>query len=54
MKASGFVESGVELRNPDFAVMARAMGIHAVRAEDLGELSYQSALVPTLMGFPST
>ena len=38
MKASGFVESGVELRNPDFAAMARAMGIHAVRAEDPGEL----------------
>ncbi len=38
MKASGFVESGVDLQNPDFAAMARAMGIHAVRAEDPGEL----------------
>jgi pyruvate dehydrogenase (quinone) len=38
MKAAGFVESGVDLQNPDFAVMARAMGIHAVRAEDPGEL----------------
>src|SRR6266852_4904031 len=38
MKASGFIESGVELQNPDFAAMARAMGIHAVRVEDPGEL----------------
>jgi pyruvate dehydrogenase (quinone) len=38
MKASGFVESGVDLQNPDFAAMARAMGIHAVRVEDPGEL----------------
>ena len=38
MKASGFVESGVTLQNPDFAAMARAMGIHGVRVEDPGEL----------------
>ncbi len=38
MKASGFVESGVDLQNPDFAAMARAMGIHAVRVEDPGDL----------------
>jgi pyruvate dehydrogenase (quinone) len=39
MKASGFVETGTDLQNPDFAAMARAMGIHAVRAEDPGELA---------------
>ena len=39
MKASGFVETGTDLENPDFAVMARAMGIHAVRVEDPGELA---------------
>ena len=39
MKASGFIETGVDLKNPDFAAMARAMGIHAVRVEDPGELS---------------
>jgi pyruvate dehydrogenase (quinone) len=39
MKASGFVETGVDLQNPDFAAMARAMGIHAVRVEDPGDLS---------------
>jgi pyruvate dehydrogenase (quinone) len=38
MKASGFVETGVDLQNPDFASMARAMGIHAVRVEDPGDL----------------
>jgi pyruvate dehydrogenase (quinone) len=39
MKASGFVETGTDLENPDFAAMARAMGIHAVRVEDPGELA---------------
>jgi pyruvate dehydrogenase (quinone) len=39
MKASGFVETGTDLENPDFAAMARAMGIHAVRVEDPGDLS---------------
>ncbi|MFB0488690.1 pyruvate dehydrogenase (quinone) [Methylobacterium sp. OAE515] len=38
MKASGFVETGTDLKNPDFAAMARAMGIHAVRVEDPGDL----------------
>jgi pyruvate dehydrogenase (quinone) len=39
MKASGYVETGTDLENPDFAAMARAMGIHAVRVEDPGELA---------------
>ena len=38
MKAAGFVEMGVDLENPDFAVVARAMGIHGVRVEDPGAL----------------
>ena len=38
MKAAGFVDTGVDLQNPDFAAMARAMGIHAVRVEDPGAL----------------
>jgi pyruvate dehydrogenase (quinone) len=38
MKAAGFIESGVDLQNPDFAAMARAMGIHSVRVEDPGDL----------------
>ena len=29
MKAAGFVDIGIDLENPDFAAMARAMGIHA-------------------------
>jgi pyruvate dehydrogenase (quinone) len=39
MKASGFVETGTDLQNPDFAAMARAAGIHGVRVEDPGDLS---------------
>ncbi|MCX5493274.1 ubiquinone-dependent pyruvate dehydrogenase [Kaistia dalseonensis] len=38
MKAGGFVDTGVDLENPDFAAMARAMGIHALRVEDPGDL----------------
>src|SRR6201987_2888080 len=38
MKASGFIETGVDLQNPDFAAMARAMGIHGVRVDDPGDL----------------
>ncbi|MEQ1956722.1 ubiquinone-dependent pyruvate dehydrogenase [Mesorhizobium sp. CN2-181] len=38
MKAGGFLETGVSLDNPDFAAMARAMGIHAVRVKDPGDL----------------
>ena len=38
MKAAGFVETGVSLDNPDFAAMATAMGLHARRVEDAGEL----------------
>ncbi|MFG1478972.1 ubiquinone-dependent pyruvate dehydrogenase [Xanthobacter sp. V4C-4] len=38
MKAAGFVELGTKLDNPDFAAMARAMGIHGIRVEDPGDL----------------
>ncbi len=38
MKASGFLETGVSLENPDFAAMARAVGVHGVRVEDPAEL----------------
>ncbi len=39
MKATGFLETGVELQNPDFAAMARAMGVHAARVEDPADLA---------------
>lgn len=39
MKTTGFLEFGVDLENPDFAAMARAMGVHAVRVEDPAELT---------------
>jgi pyruvate dehydrogenase (quinone) len=38
MKAAGFVDTNVDLKNPDFAAMARAMGIFGRRVEDPGEL----------------
>ena len=38
MKASGFLETGVSLDNPDFAAMARAVGVHGVRVEDPADL----------------
>jgi pyruvate dehydrogenase (quinone) len=38
MKAAGLVDFGTTLDNPDFAQMARAIGIHGVRVEDPGEL----------------
>jgi len=34
MKAAGLIETGVALDNPDFAAVARAMGIHGVRVTD--------------------
>jgi pyruvate dehydrogenase (quinone) len=33
MKASGFVDTGCDLKNPNFAAMANAMGIKGVRVE---------------------
>jgi pyruvate dehydrogenase (quinone) len=38
MKAAGLVDTNVDLKNPDFVAMARAMGIHARRVEDPGDL----------------
>jgi pyruvate dehydrogenase (quinone) len=38
MKAGGFLEIGTSLTNPDFAAMARAIGVHAVRVEDPADL----------------
>lgn len=38
MKAAGYLETGVALDNPDFAAMARAIGIAARRVEDPGDL----------------
>ena len=38
MKAAGYIETGVALDNPDFAAMANAIGIKAIRVEDPGDL----------------
>jgi pyruvate dehydrogenase (quinone) len=38
MKANGFVDTGCNLRNPNFALMAEAMGIKGVRVDDPKDL----------------
>jgi len=38
MKASGFLDVGCDLTNPNFAAMAEAMGIRGFRVEKIGEL----------------
>jgi pyruvate dehydrogenase (quinone) len=49
MKASGFLETGTSLQNPDFAAVARAMGIHAIRVEDPAELD---AAIADVLAYP--
>jgi len=39
MKATGFLDFGVDLANPDFAAMAKAMGVRAHRVEDPADLT---------------
>ena len=39
MKAAGFLDFGTDLQNPDFAAMARAIGIMRMRVEDPGDLA---------------
>jgi pyruvate dehydrogenase (quinone) len=38
MKANGFLDTGCDLKNPNFALMADAMGIRGIRVEKPGEL----------------
>ncbi|WP_438852572.1 ubiquinone-dependent pyruvate dehydrogenase [Brevundimonas nasdae] len=38
MKAAGFLDTGTDLKNPNFAAMAAAMGVTAFRVEDSGDL----------------
>lgn len=38
MKAGGFLDTGTDLKNPDFAAMATAMGIKGFRVEDSDQL----------------
>jgi thiamine pyrophosphate-dependent acetolactate synthase large subunit-like protein len=38
MKASGFLDTGTELKNPNFAAMAEASGVLGLRVEDPGEV----------------
>jgi pyruvate dehydrogenase (quinone) len=38
MKATGFLDTGTDLKNPNFAAMAEAMGIKGLRVEDPADL----------------
>src|SRR5208283_3007584 len=38
MKASGFLDTNCDLRNPNFAAMAEAMGVKGIRVEKPGDL----------------
>ncbi len=38
MKASGFLNTGTDLINPNFAKMAEAMGVLGIRVEDPNEI----------------
>lgn len=38
MKAAGFLDTGTDLKNPNFAAMAAAMGVTAFRVEHSGDL----------------
>ncbi|QAY75373.1 ubiquinone-dependent pyruvate dehydrogenase [Sphingosinicella sp. BN140058] len=49
MKAAGYLETGVSLHNPDFAAMARAIGVKAIRVEKPGDLQ---GAVATLLASP--
>jgi pyruvate dehydrogenase (quinone) len=37
-KATGFLDTGTELRNPNFALLAEAVGIRGIRLEDAGQV----------------
>lgn len=41
--SAGFVDAGTVLKNPDFAAMARAIGIHGVRIEDPADVESKVA-----------
>jgi pyruvate dehydrogenase (quinone) len=42
-KSSGFLDTGTELQNPDFAAMAESIGIKGIRIEDPAELETKMA-----------
>jgi pyruvate dehydrogenase (quinone) len=39
MKAAGYLDTGTDLDNPNFAAMAEAIGIRGIRVEDPAELA---------------
>jgi pyruvate dehydrogenase (quinone) len=45
-KASGFLDFGTGFKNPDFAALARVVGLHGIRVEDAGDV--ESAIAEAL------
>jgi pyruvate dehydrogenase (quinone) len=37
-RSSGFLDTGTELKNPNFAAMAESVGVRGIRLEDPGEV----------------
>jgi pyruvate dehydrogenase (quinone) len=52
MKAEGLVSYGTDLDNPDFAEVARAVGLHGVRVEHPGELDDALRAALPIRGLP--
>ena len=50
MKASGFLDTGCDLKNPNFALMAQAMGVQGFRVEKPQELKERDRSRPRAQG----
>jgi pyruvate dehydrogenase (quinone) len=50
MKAAGYLPTGVDLKNPDFAKMAEAIGILGIRVEDPADLEQAISRALTYQG----
>ncbi len=54
MKAAGYLETGVELQNPDFSALARSVGIHARRVEIRAIWRVRSGMCSPIPARPSS
>src|SRR5260370_11567065 len=53
-KSTGFLDFGTEFKNPNFAAMAEAVGIHGGRLEDAGRAMIRSPRRLRMMGAASS
>jgi pyruvate dehydrogenase (quinone) len=49
-KSTGFLATGTELQNPDFAAMAEAVDVRGIRLEDPGEVEAGIAAALAMTG----